>query len=227
MKYTNNINILIIISTLDRFKASVFNYCPFFCLEVAVLSHLILSICNPSPDLSDALLQMQPSDVLDMPVDPNEPTYCLCHQVSYGEMIGCDNPDVSFRNLDLWCPYFGNTLKNGKSNISRTSWLHIVQLIMFSMCIFSVQLSGFTLLVLISLQSQRENGKLLTYIFDGLHFWPCSENWKSFSLYEFLNGFINLSSSFRFCPRCTQDKKKKWDFIYYFSNYVCWRSWIV
>lgn len=35
-----------------------------------------------------------PSDVLDMPVDPNEPTYCLCHQVSYGEMIGCDNPDV-------------------------------------------------------------------------------------------------------------------------------------
>ena len=35
------------------------------------------------------------ADVLDMPVDPNEPTYCLCHQVSYGEMIGCDNPDVS------------------------------------------------------------------------------------------------------------------------------------
>ncbi|KXJ20758.1 inhibitor of growth protein 5 isoform X1 [Exaiptasia diaphana] len=29
--------------------------------------------------------------VLDMPVDPNEPTYCICHQVSYGEMIGCDN----------------------------------------------------------------------------------------------------------------------------------------
>lgn len=28
-----------------------------------------------------------------MPVDPNEPTYCLCHQVSYGEMIGCDNSD--------------------------------------------------------------------------------------------------------------------------------------
>lgn len=32
-----------------------------------------------------------------MPVDPNEPTYCLCHQVSYGEMIGCDNPDVSIK----------------------------------------------------------------------------------------------------------------------------------
>lgn len=34
-----------------------------------------------------------------MPVDPNEPTYCLCHQVSYGEMIGCDNPEVSFKKI--------------------------------------------------------------------------------------------------------------------------------
>lgn len=42
-----------------------------------------------------------PSDVLDMPVDPNEPTYCLCHQVSYGEMIGCDNTDVSRFVLQL------------------------------------------------------------------------------------------------------------------------------
>jgi len=23
-------------------------------------------------------------------VDPNEPLYCTCRQVSYGEMIGCD-----------------------------------------------------------------------------------------------------------------------------------------
>lgn len=27
----------------------------------------------------------------DLPIDPNEPTYCLCQQVSYGEMICCDN----------------------------------------------------------------------------------------------------------------------------------------
>ncbi|KAM7383301.1 hypothetical protein PAMP_002967 [Pampus punctatissimus] len=44
---------------------------------------------------------VHPSDVLDMPVDPNEPTYCLCHQVSYGEMIGCDNTDVSFVSWPL------------------------------------------------------------------------------------------------------------------------------
>lgn len=33
------------------------------------------------------------SEVLDMPVDPNEPTYCVCHQVSYGE---CDPVLLSF-----------------------------------------------------------------------------------------------------------------------------------
>lgn len=31
---------------------------------------------------------------MDMPVDPNEPTYCICGQVSFGEMICCDNQDV-------------------------------------------------------------------------------------------------------------------------------------
>jgi hypothetical protein len=33
---------------------------------------------------------------LDLPVDPNEPTYCYCGQVSYGEMIACDNPEVRY-----------------------------------------------------------------------------------------------------------------------------------
>jgi hypothetical protein len=27
----------------------------------------------------------------DLPVDPNEPVYCYCRQVSYGQMIACDN----------------------------------------------------------------------------------------------------------------------------------------
>lgn len=27
--------------------------------------------------------------------DPNEPRYCLCNQVSYGDMVACDNEDVS------------------------------------------------------------------------------------------------------------------------------------
>lgn len=42
-------------------------------------------------------------DVLDMPVDPNEPTYCLCHQVSFGEMIGCDNVDCPIEWFHFQC----------------------------------------------------------------------------------------------------------------------------
>ncbi|XP_073437278.1 inhibitor of growth protein 5 [Dendrobates tinctorius] len=55
------------------------------------------------PVFSDAVLSVHPSDVLDMPVDPNEPTYCLCHQVSYGEMIGCDNPDCPIEWFHFAC----------------------------------------------------------------------------------------------------------------------------
>lgn len=36
---------------------------------------------------------------LDLPVDPNEPTYCFCNQVSYGEMVACDNPDVCYNPI--------------------------------------------------------------------------------------------------------------------------------
>ena len=28
-------------------------------------------------------------------VDPNEPRYCICNQISYGDMVACDNDDVS------------------------------------------------------------------------------------------------------------------------------------
>lgn len=28
--------------------------------------------------------------------DPNEPRYCICNQVSYGDMVACDNEAVSF-----------------------------------------------------------------------------------------------------------------------------------
>jgi inhibitor-of-growth protein 1 len=32
-----------------------------------------------------------PPELANVDIDPDEPTYCLCDQVSYGEMIGCDN----------------------------------------------------------------------------------------------------------------------------------------
>jgi len=30
---------------------------------------------------------------LNMEIDPNEPTYCTCGQVAFGEMISCDDPN--------------------------------------------------------------------------------------------------------------------------------------
>jgi hypothetical protein len=61
-----------------------------------IVNQFVEFVVQVSPDITiEGGHTPHPSDVLDMPVDPNEPTYCLCHQVSYGEMIGCDNPDVS------------------------------------------------------------------------------------------------------------------------------------
>lgn len=36
-------------------------------------------------------------------LDPDEPTYCICNQVSYGEMVACDNDDVSFLGSSRDC----------------------------------------------------------------------------------------------------------------------------
>jgi hypothetical protein len=44
------------------------------------------------PDAAPRLFNVD----IDMPIDPNEPTYCTCNRVSFGEMVGCDNPDVRF-----------------------------------------------------------------------------------------------------------------------------------
>ncbi len=52
-----------------------------------------------------------PQEILDMPVDPNEPTYCLCQQVSYGEMIGCDNNDCPIEWFHFGCMGLSNKPK--------------------------------------------------------------------------------------------------------------------
>ncbi|XP_042858959.1 inhibitor of growth protein 3-like [Penaeus japonicus] len=46
----------------------------------------------PSEDLlQDALIDPN-SENPDWTYDPNEPRYCVCNQVSYGDMVACDNP---------------------------------------------------------------------------------------------------------------------------------------
>ena len=44
-----------------------------------------------------------PQEVLEMPIDPNEPTYCICQDVSWGEMIGCDNNDCPIEWFHFGC----------------------------------------------------------------------------------------------------------------------------
>jgi len=42
-------------------------------------------------------------DIPEMPIDPNEPVYCLCKRVSFGQMIGCDNPDCPVEWFHFEC----------------------------------------------------------------------------------------------------------------------------
>lgn len=39
----------------------------------------------------------------DIPVDPDEPTYCICNRISYGDMIGCDNQDCKIEWFHFDC----------------------------------------------------------------------------------------------------------------------------
>jgi hypothetical protein len=40
---------------------------------------------------------------VEMPIDPNEPTYCTCGRVSFGEMIGCDNAECPIEWFHFEC----------------------------------------------------------------------------------------------------------------------------
>uniref|UniRef100_A0A671KGX3 Inhibitor of growth family member 1 n=1 Tax=Sinocyclocheilus anshuiensis TaxID=1608454 RepID=A0A671KGX3_9TELE len=51
---------------------------------------------------SKAKADREPSHT-DIPIDPNEPTYCLCEQVSFGEMIGCDNDECPIEWFHFSC----------------------------------------------------------------------------------------------------------------------------
>lgn len=50
---------------------------------------------------------------VNMEVDPDEPTYCICGQVSFGEMIACDNPTCEKEWFHIQC-VGAPQAKNGK-----------------------------------------------------------------------------------------------------------------
>ncbi|KHN82417.1 Inhibitor of growth protein 5 [Toxocara canis] len=54
---------------------------------------------------STAVLQpfLDTTPIVEMPVDPNEPTYCICHQVSFGEMVMCDNKQCPIEWFHFQC----------------------------------------------------------------------------------------------------------------------------
>jgi len=61
------------------------------------LANIVENVALETSSLSDALVgtERAHSAYADMPIDPNEPKFCLCNQDSFGEMVACDNLDVS------------------------------------------------------------------------------------------------------------------------------------
>lgn len=50
---------------------------------------------SPSVSLNEAGLVVEQTADGEWTYDPNEPRYCICNQVSYGDMVACDNEAVS------------------------------------------------------------------------------------------------------------------------------------
>lgn len=46
--------------------------------------------------IENGLVIEQTADGEEWSYDPNEPRYCICNQVSFGDMVACDNDTVSF-----------------------------------------------------------------------------------------------------------------------------------
>nr|XP_023012819.1 inhibitor of growth protein 3 isoform X1 [Leptinotarsa decemlineata] len=53
------------------------------------------TVVTPAPESPNVEVSNQNAEVTDgeWTYDPNEPRYCLCNQVSYGDMVACDNED--------------------------------------------------------------------------------------------------------------------------------------
>lgn len=64
------------------------------------------TVAAASEDSGDSLLMLGGSTDeanLDWGCDPNEPRYCICNQVSYGDMVACDNDDCPFEWFHYQC----------------------------------------------------------------------------------------------------------------------------
>ena len=55
---------------------------------------------SPSSPAQSSEVEIEGDEALD---DEEEPRYCYCNQVSYGEMVGCDNDDCQWEWFHLSC----------------------------------------------------------------------------------------------------------------------------
>lgn len=76
---------------------------------------------SPSVALTESGMVVEQTTDGDWTYDPNEPRYCICNQVSYGDMVACDNEAVisifkilivssltefhSFSSFHFQCPF--------------------------------------------------------------------------------------------------------------------------
>lgn len=68
---------------------------------------------SPSVVLNDAGLVVEQTADGEWTYDPNEPRYCICNQVSYGDMVACDNEAVSSATpFAIWNQICENCLKH-------------------------------------------------------------------------------------------------------------------
>lgn len=92
-------------------------------------------------------LVVDPSTDGDWSYDPNEPRYCVCNQVSYGDMVACDNEAVRIRfySVLFLFPFADSSLQ-------------FSTICLLSFKFSSVHLNGFIILVLESHSHQKVNG---------------------------------------------------------------------
>jgi hypothetical protein len=68
----------------------------------------------PEEDVQDDLLMSDFAPPTEYAIqDPNEPTYCTCERVSFGEMIACDNKKCPVEWFHMECVGL-NSIPNGK-----------------------------------------------------------------------------------------------------------------
>ncbi|XP_074683678.1 inhibitor of growth protein 3 isoform X2 [Strix aluco] len=98
-----------------------------------------LSSCSSSSALAQELSQQtavipesDSNSQVDWTYDPNEPRYCICNQVSYGEMVGCDNQDCPIEWFHYGCV--------GLTEAPKGKWRRVAPALMGTKVLFSMWL---------------------------------------------------------------------------------------